>query len=517
MRASVKSRRVTLALAFVAAAVLAAPGFVLAYTLIGGSLGLGTSGNGFQRDVRVFNNAADAGANNNMTADPAHPGALGAVQAVWKAARAWASDSPLAAKNFDFDFQGTNASNNANANTVGWGTTGCGGGTLAYCETPISDGWRIVMCESWNWEDGPGGPGGNDDIQGVATHELGHALGLGHTASGNCSGGCSGRPTMCAVICSDGVSERTIQTDDADGLQAVYGVIPSDKPVITGLAGSNLTGGTLIINGSNFAPTVNVKFTAGTGVNTGSIPGVVYGVPSTSGGTQIAVVIPAAAQPGNVLVWEPSIGRMSNAFPINVNYVPPAPPSIASFTPADVPAFLPGTITVNGSGFLGATTMTVGGLPVVLPNFTVVNDTTITFTGATPAALGPVPVTVTSPNGTSGPMSFNYVETQPVKLQTFSVALSNSNFSWNFGAGVNDAVYLIVALDTATFDFGGFPVLLNYLPLGMTFADTLGTGSFAAVIPPGFGGVTFYSQVAAFDDISPQFSTSNITSTQILF
>ena len=116
------------------------------FATIGGSLGIGTTGNGYQRDVRVWNNAADAAANNNVTAETNHPGALGAPLSVWKAAEAWNSNTAGAARNFDYDWQGglaTSAGNNSN--TVFWGTDSCGGGTLAYTVTPISDGWYILM------------------------------------------------------------------------------------------------------------------------------------------------------------------------------------------------------------------------------------------------------------------------------------------------------------------------------------------------------------------------------------
>jgi hypothetical protein len=312
-------RGVLLFAGFVGTALFVAPSFVVGYTTIGGSLGIGTGGNGYQRDVRVFNNFQDVAANNNNVPDPNFPGALGAPLAIWKAAAAWNSDNPLAAKNFDFDWQGAaggvgTANDNVNSSLGG----SCGGGTLAFTETPISDGWRIRYCEEWTWSDGPGSPGsGEIDLQGVAAHELGHGLGLGHAQSSFCSGGCNNRSTMCPSYCN-GVSERTIATDDANGLQAIYGAVASNKPEIASLGGSFNRGETLIINGSNFASTVNVKFTAGTTQNTGTIPGVVYNVPSTNGGTRIAVTIPAAARDGNVLVWQPSVSRLSNAFPIAI-------------------------------------------------------------------------------------------------------------------------------------------------------------------------------------------------------
>ena len=157
-------------------AVVAAPGVVLAYVLLGGvSLGIGTTGNGYQRDVRVFNSFADNASNDNTVPESNHPGALGAPLAIWKGAQAWSSDtfdSQIGAnvnKNFDMDWQAAAPGGSA-GNTVSAADPlgACSGGVLAYTE-PSSGGWRMSFCDSWVWSDGPGNPtGGQMDIQGVA-------------------------------------------------------------------------------------------------------------------------------------------------------------------------------------------------------------------------------------------------------------------------------------------------------------------------------------------------------------
>jgi Matrixin/IPT/TIG domain len=502
---------------------LCAPGLLVAWSLVGGSLGLATTGNGWQRDLRIINNSADLAANNNALPEAAYPGALGAPLAIWKAARGWASDNPLAAQNFDFDWQGvTTVFESADSNLVSWDSAACSGGVLAYCELPISDGWNIVMCDNWTWSDGPGSPsGGQFDIQGVATHELGHALGLGHSTV-NC-GTCSVHATMCAAICGSGVSERTITPDDQAGLQAVYGAIPANKPVITSLAGSTTTLQTLVINGTGFPATVHVKFTASTSQNIGAIPGLVTNVPSAAGGTQVSVVIPYWANDGNVIVWDPVAGVTSNAFPIDVAYVPPPPPpapQIAGLAPASVTAFGGGPVTITGSGFTGTTLVHLGAANLTLPfGFSVVNDTTIVFNAPTAAALGPAAVSVDAPGGASNAMNLVFVETLPPKLVASPQALSNVQFNWNYGAGSNDVVVLIASLDPTTFDFGTpFQFLLNFTVIGQNVAGPAGTGSFSLVLPPGLAGVTFFSQVGAVDDVTSAIAgSSNLTATTILF
>lgn len=517
-----KRGRAAIVIAATLVAFVALPGLLLAYSLIGGSLGIATNGLGWQRDVRVFNNSLDATANNNVAPEAAHPGALGAPLAIWKAARAWASDNPLAAQNFDYDWQGViTTAPTPDANVVSWDATACTGGVLAYTITPIDDGWNIVMCDNWTWADGPSNPsGGQIDIQGVAAHELGHALGLGHSST-SC-GSCSVSATMCPSICGSGVSERTIVADDAAGLAAIYGTLPPGKPLITSLSGSFTTFQTLVINGSNFGTTVNVKFTALTSGDLGTIPGVVYGLATANGGTQVSVPIPQAANDGIVIVWNAAGQLISNAFPIDVNYIPPPPPPVPQITtlaPSSVMAFQGGVVTLTGTAFTGATQVAVGGMVLSPPfGFAVVSDTTLTFGAPTPLVLGAAPVVVTTPGGVSAPATLTFVETIPPKVTCPQLAVANTTFTWSYGAGTNDIVVLLAATDPTTFDFGTpYQILLNFVIVGQAAASPLGLGSIPLLFPPGLTGVVFYSQIVSVDEITSAISASNITTTTVLF
>ena len=147
----------------------------------------------------MWNNFTDTQANNNITPHANFPGADGAEMAIWKGCIEWASllhadgdgdtHQPFGlgsgGANFDAFYNGlATASGGTNGNThseLGGGS----GGTLAFTETPIADGWRIRYYSNWTWHDGPGPVNVGVDLQGVAAHEYGHALGLGHsTASG---------------------------------------------------------------------------------------------------------------------------------------------------------------------------------------------------------------------------------------------------------------------------------------------------------------------------------------------
>jgi hypothetical protein len=290
-----------------------------AFDTIGGSLSQA------QRDVRVFDNFTDATANNNVTPDDNWPGYTGVELSIWKGASEWASQlhggtgagDPLqtvgsGGANFDISWQG-------NANGIGTSNDnihselgGSSGGVLAYCETPISDGWRIRYYQSWTWQDGPGSVSSGIDIQGVACHEYGHALGLGHSNVGGA--------TMFPSISGTGTAARSIEADDIAGVKFIYGVKAGTKPTITGLS---VSGGNVTVNGSNFSPSSNeVWFTqAGTG-GTG-LPVKVTGV--NSNGSSITVAIPVTAGKGDLLVRNNGTAHanLSNAWPFDPNAAPP--------------------------------------------------------------------------------------------------------------------------------------------------------------------------------------------------
>jgi hypothetical protein len=298
---------------------LSAPVDAAAFSKIGGSLGQG------QRDFRVFNNFTDASANNNTVGQTMFPGQLGAVLAIWKGHTEWSSEpwagtgagdglasNPVLGSggaNFDNNFQGTAAGVGTTNDNVHSELIGDQGNTLAFTETPISDGWRIRYLSKWVWQDGPGSVSGGIDIQGVATHEIGHTLGLGHSTVGGA--------TMSAFISGTGQAQRSIEADDVAGVQSVYGVKSATKPHIAGLSGSKTGGGTLVISGSNFAATANEVWFTRQG-NLGN-PQKVLNL--NSNGTTISVVVPTTATDGTVLVKKgggTGGAFLSNSWPIDI-------------------------------------------------------------------------------------------------------------------------------------------------------------------------------------------------------
>ncbi len=325
-----------LAATSLAVAALSVPVELAAFTITGEFLPL------TQRDMRVFNNFTDAAANDNVTPHPNFSGQLGAPLAIWKAHVEWASEpyagngkgDPLAsnpvlggcAANFDNTFQGLASSPGTTNDNVHSELFDPGGSTLAFTETPITDGWRTRYGSSWTWSDGPGLAGnGEIDLQAVATHEVGHTLGLGHSSVSGA--------TMAPTISGTGEGARSVVADDCAGVQAIYGVMSPTKPHIASLSGSKSIGGTLVVHGSNFAPTGNEAWF--TKDASDGEPVKVLGLASTGGGTQLQFAIPAGVADGELLVKLGAItngSALSNAFPIGIVE---APPLAGAFTPVE--------------------------------------------------------------------------------------------------------------------------------------------------------------------------------------
>jgi hypothetical protein len=496
-----------------------------AYSLIGGSLS--TS----QRDVRVFDNFTDAAANNNTTPSPSFPGYVGAELAVWKAVIEWQSElhgggygDPTqvgglgsGGANFDPSWQGNASGTGGTNDNVHSELSGSSGGVLAFCETPISDGWRIRYYSTWTWSDGPDAGFGGTDLQGVACHEYGHALGLGHSDDPSA-------PTMFPSISGNGSLQRSIEADDIAGIQAVYGLKSASKPRITS---TQVTGSTLVINGANFTTTNNeVWFTRAGGSTTGD-PVKVTGAASTNGGTKITVAVPATAGDGDVLVKKNATGNssLSNAYPFDKEGGPlQGGPILSSVTPSNVPVLaLPqSTFQIGGTGLSTTASVTVGG---VAASYTKQGDTGLTVEMPLLNTLGAASVVVTNQEGPATTTVTAVAPTAPVLLLDPPVMLNGQTLVATMGAGSGDIAYLcasttlaptlvpgIVSLDVGG-GIGGVTVLSTKV------IPTKGWTTFSSLIVGVPAGTSLYAQLAVFSAANPvlPLSTSNFQSTLVVF
>jgi hypothetical protein len=486
---------------------LSMPANTAAFSTIGGSLSLS------QRDFRVWNNFSDVTANNNTVPHASFPGHTGAVMAIWKATVEWASEAfagtgagdgagsnPVLGSggaNFDTTFQGLHTSSGGgNGNVHSEEIDNNPGGTLAYTQTPISDGWTIRYLSAWTWQDGPGTVSSGVDLQGVACHEYGHALGLGHSNVGNA--------TMFPSISGTGVGQRSIEADDIAGVQSIYGVKSGTKCHIGAIAGTKQIGDTLTITGTNFSTTGNeVWFTKATAPDGNPIK--VTGVASSGGGTVINVTIPGGVADGEVLVKNSGNtgSALSNAWPLDVGAGAGDPPFLASINPTTGPAGGYTSVTLTGTGFSGTSLVKFGANDAI--SFIVNSATSITAIAPPGTLFDNVDVFVMDPEGSSTlPTAYIYTFNPAPNIDTVT---PNTGTTLG-GTRVTITGPSVVGVSDVQFDgVSGTDLEIN-AATELTITTPAGSAGGANVVAIGAGSDTIvngytYINTGSFQDLGP--------------
>lgn len=176
---------------------------------------------------------------------------------------------------------------------------------------------------------------------------------------------------------------------------------PPSPPTVTGISpiSGEAGGGTsVVITGTGLS--------GATGVSFGGVAATSFTQDSDS---QVTAVSPAGSGTVDVTVTTPN-GTSATSTADQFTYTVPAPaaPQVTDVSPNAGPRSGGTTVTLTGSGFTGATKVTVGGTKA---RFTVVGDTTITLKTPASSSTGVRQIRVTGPSGTSatGPASgFTY-------------------------------------------------------------------------------------------------------------
>ena len=107
----------------------------------------------------------------------------------------------------------------------------------------------IYFNTRFRWSTAAAGEPGASDLESVALHELGHLLGLGHSAIGETEVSGTGRRVISTgavmfpiAMPAGSISERVLQVDDIAGVLDLYGASPADSGSIQGRVTKGGTG-----------------------------------------------------------------------------------------------------------------------------------------------------------------------------------------------------------------------------------------------------------------------------------
>ena len=269
--------------------------------------------------------------------------------------------------------------------------------------------------------------------------------------------------TQIDAVVSAGGTSGNIQVTTPGGIatQGTFTFIPQPPTITSFIPTSAGAGTTVTITGTNFAGVSVVSFG---GVNATSF--------TVISPTQINAVVAAGGASGSVRVTALGGTIMTPGFA----FIPP--PTVSSFLPTSAGT---GTVvTINGTGFTGATAVSFGGVPAAA--FTVVSGTQITATVAAGASGN---VQVTTPGGSGTIAGFTYLPGPGIigfaptsAAQGATVVITGTNFTGvsavSFG-GTPAMSYMVIS-----------PTQINAVVGAGATGDVSVTTMGGTVLSPGF-------------------------------
>ncbi len=160
----------------------------------------------------------------------------------------------------------------------------------------------------------------------------------------------------------------------------------------------------------------------------------------------------------------------------------PSAPTLTSVTPSQVPVFPFAQLTLSGSGFSGASAVSIGGTSTT--SFTLVNDNTITMNAVAPGGLGPQPVTVEIAGVSSNAVSLDVRQANPPVHEIRPFSAHGIPLDVDMAGDPLDAWVLLAGFgDLSTFPFLGFDVLNNRLAIASGALNGAGYARFVIQVP----------------------------------
>jgi hypothetical protein len=230
--------------------------------------------------------------------------------------------------------------------------------------------------------------------------------------------------------------------ENADGNAPQLVIQQDPPPSISGFTpSSGLVGTQVTISGDNF---VNI-----TGVTFNNVAASSFTVDST---TKIRATVPSSATSGKIRVISGSDTATSAD---DFTVIPPPPPAISGFTPANGPV---GTlVTINGSNFNGTTSVRFNG--VAATSFSIKSATQIQATVPSSATSGKVSVTNAGGTTTSASSFMVTVAAPPPTISSFTplsgpvgteVTINGTNFVGVTGLKFNGVAASSFTIESAT-------------------------------------------------------------------
>lgn len=221
--------------------------------------------------------------------------------------------------------------------------------------------------------------------------------------------------TVTAVVGNGATGDVTVNISSLPG----FSFIP--PPAITGFTPTSATtGDTLTIAGTNLSDVTEVSI--------GGIPALSFKIESS---TNIKAVVLSGSS--GIISVRSKFGTSTLS---GFTFIPPPLPIITSFSPS--PAAIGDTITIQGSYFLGASSIGFGGQPA--RSFTVVSPTLILAVIDTGLAGS---ISITTPGGTTTVSGFQFIP--PPVITSFSpIKGGNSTIVTITGHSLSDASSVII-------------------------------------------------------------------------
>lgn len=259
-----------------------------------------------------------------------------------------------------------------------------------------------------------------------------------------------------------------------DSILAAVGNGASGKIIVNTLGGKDSANGFTFIPApvvTSFTPKTGIEGTSVTitGNDFDSVSAVYFGgVPASSfivnSGTSITAIVGKGAS-GNVSVSAQGGTAQLNGF----TYYPV--PAINTFSPAVAASGV--TVTIHGTGFTGATSVSFGGIPALW--YTVIDSATITAAADNGASGN---ITVTTPGGMATTAGFTFIP--PPFITSFSPAIAGQGATITItGKNLNN---------TTAVNFGGMPAISFSVVDSLTVQAVIGEGTTGDISITTFGG-----------------------------